>query len=184
MQKASMFPVLWWFTVCVGTRITDLRKCFQGFLSYFCCRSCFWYAVLLADHECFKHQLQGLLVPLFTLDLQTLWNQLNVTIDSPFKVIEESKSWANGSAIMSKLGNETAKYALHMAFDVRCFSHLPLILPRETLGRATWKLMYVSIYLLYCAGYFVNWYRHTMTLRFPEVGLKYQQSLCLCWMQL
>ncbi|KAL4062779.1 hypothetical protein V8B97DRAFT_1686193 [Scleroderma yunnanense] len=55
-----------------------------------------------------------------------------------------------GGVIMSKLGNETAKYVLFAYITRECCSQ-NIVLCRAELGRATWKLL------------------HTMTLRFPEV---------------
>jgi FAD-linked sulfhydryl oxidase len=46
---------------------------------------------------------------------------------------------ATGSVIMSKLGNETAKYALVFFFDVPRGSNVSSY--RAALGRATWKLL-------------------------------------------
>lgn len=77
-----------------------------------------------------------------------------------------------GGVIMSKLGNETAKYAKNTSpFSVDLA--LDLLFERAELGRATWKLMWVwsspsrsKMVVLRLRSYCK---RHTMTLRYPEV---------------
>jgi hypothetical protein len=66
-----------------------------------------------------------------------------------------------GGVIMSKLANATIKWVVD-----RCFHH-DSTSSRAALGRATWKLLWVSAIMMTDLCWPL--WRHTTTLRFPEV---------------